>query len=111
MIIRGVKIRSLAFFLSQVADHVHQSSKAASQGGRGHAAQRKRQVSYLTTAGQIEQDRRTLQDGIDRAQEAIDRTFALIAGTRDSERLSNAEYVRIRDDLKVRPNRHLRDAA
>jgi len=111
MTIRGAKLRALAFFRSQVADDVHQSSQAASQGGRGHAAQKKWQVSYLTTVGQIEQDRRALQDGIDRAQEAIDRTLALIAGSRDGGRLSDIEYAHKPEGLNARLNNRLQDAA
>jgi hypothetical protein len=111
MTIRGARLRALAFFRSQVADHVHQSSQAASPDGRGHLAPVKRQFSPLWAVGQLEQDCRALQDGIDRAQEAIDRTFALISGTRDSGRLRDAEHVSIREDLKARTNSHLRDAA
>jgi hypothetical protein len=113
MIIHEAKLRTLTFIRDKVAHRMfrsRQTTDAISGRESGDLSLKSRYLSSLGVVSEIEQDRRSLQEGIASAQQAIDRTFALIARTRckDGPSIAPAGQFEI---MQADSNSHVKDAA
>lgn len=92
-------------------DRLRHADHCNAEDRREQHSLRRRYFPQLAIARQLEQEQRALQDGIDRAQQVVDRTLALIRRPRDSDILSDGQQARRLASPKAGPEGRLQDAA